>query len=460
MSDSICTFNKKKLKIYLVSLTFLLFFKGSHAADEVIPGDQKWATALLGAQVEATPVITASGTIYVSVGNQLWAIADQGAKKKLVYQFPGLLMEPIAATLSSNSELLYVTYVNYPERNQLQFVSHLDSFDLAQANSARPIEIVKGVNRRFSAPTVDTAGAIYIESVSASGGWHAFPPKLIKISADKSLKQEADLSGKRVPQSWRQKAGPAVYKIEGLAGGAVNISDFMSTLYEPYLFYISFESRIRRVVRLDSDYQNYYGWGSQLLPGADYSVLAIDNNPDNFASKGTIYLGNSKGNFEAYQGKAEDYGSKNSAGDDKPIGYPGNNYAVSLKWSKHISTNLSDSTPVVAKNGTAYIGDSENGILYAANADTGKFWSRPLSHYNIIQAPAVDNENDIVYVVDENGDLFAVDTRDDERHHPCMWHKSGINATTAPVLAADGTVLVGTAGQQIIAFQGGRLPTA
>lgn len=435
---------------YNVSLMLLLLYASGLAA--IQPGEQKWATAArMGAPVTIIPVVTTpNGIIYTGTDKQLWAISKQGAKQEMVHQFSDALPETVAIALSTDRKSLYVTYTSTQRQNPQQIFGRFDTFDLAQPNPAEPAKSMNPEkNSKFSAPTVDTAGAVYIESIPYAWSWSggANRPKLIKISDDNNLSQEIKFTPTIAPLSLRKNVGPAIYN-----GGAAIVSECEK---KPYLFYASFKNTSSQSSMIRSC-QNDKGWSSLLLPETNYSVPAIDNNPDS-PTKGTVYLGNSLGELEAYRGKVADYGSKNSTGATKTDRNGVKNGEDLHKWSKQISADLSASTPVVAANGMVYIGDSGTGILYGVNLEKGESWSSDsLSHYSVTKAPVVDDKNGLAYVVDDRNNLFAVDislTHSD--HFTCLWQQKGIGANTAPVLEADGTVLVGTIGGQVIAYQGG-----
>lgn len=218
---------------------------------------------------------------------------------------------------------------------------------------------------------------------------------------------------------------------------------FADSMY-PYLLYTSFE-KVKSwapnwLVAAKSwlpnwyDYYYYHNWGSYLQSTLRYSVPVIDNNANNLASRGTICLANSNGDLEAYQGNLD-------------------NYKVPRKWSQKLSKHdLSKGAPVIANDGTVYIGDPITGALYAVNYEKNINQEIPLDAYGITMRPAVDNKNDLVYVVDTAGNLYAVDVR----QYTLLWSQTGIKVTTAPVVGEDGTVVVGTADGKVLAYRGGR----
>lgn len=113
--------------------------------------------------------------------------------------------------------------------------------------------------------------------------------------------------------------------------------------------------------------------------------------------------------------------------------------------------------PTVADNGTVYLGNPELGELYALT-DTGASlklrWKINFGPFSIQQQPTVDNKNDIIYVVTSNGNLYAL--LDQNIKAEIKWCDKLTVALTAPIVAADGSVVIGSFPERVIAFVGGK----
>lgn len=443
-----------------ISLLLLLLCASGQAIQTY---DKKWTARLENTTSEdpdaivKTPVIAHHGTVYVSAGNAVFAIPARRCELSghcrvtPLYKFPiPLLTSP---AVSSNGIYLYVTYVQPLGHSIIgseKYQAIFAIFDLRRPNLTDPIWSHPEDKALFSAPTVDILGNIYVKIIYDYK--HSMQVGLLKISGGvipPAVVTTVNFTSVYVRHTAEQnELGLPVYNGEGVAAGGAAIAEIDESLYNilfhsgHYLFYTSFEKTLLPQHNW-LNYYNYDGWGSP-LEQVNYSVPTIANNPANLASYGEISVANGHGDLEAYQ-KAPFMSIKGGA----------DNYKVPRKWRRNLTNNsLADSTPVAADDGTVYIGNSVTGILYAFNYVHDKEGPKreiKLSTSGITKPPAVDNNNGVVYVVDDSGGLYAVDAHRLER----LWSDENAHAITAPVVGLDGTVVIGTKGNTVIAYQGG-----
>lgn len=408
------------------------------------PGEQKWS-AQMDDPVLAAPAIAPNGTVYAGAGNALFVIParsnesiSHNRERKLLHQFTGLLVTSLA--VSPGGHYLYATYYkprkcSYPDTSESCADAAFNIFSLKHSNSAELIWSYPENNTFFSAPTVDEAGNIYVRTTFKSSEQYEGMPGLLKISGDEIppviTKMHFSFVATRNSTTQRN-LGPVVYNNEGAA-----VIGYAGVFKYPYLFYTSFEKVLPPPPFFTLDYYTYYGWGSLLPPNILYSEPAINDAVNNTDARGEIYLATSNGYLEAYQSSSYVYG-------------------VPRKWHHQLSdsdNDLSKSTLVVGKDGTVYIGDSITGVLYAYNRENKINWSLKLSPYGITRPPVVDSKNGLVYVVDDNGGLFAINALKKGGKGALVWKHKNIHAITAPVVGLDGTVIVGTANNKVIAYK-------
>lgn len=445
---------------YSISLILLLLCTRELAA--IQPDDQKWTVTLENitpgnpTPIIATPVITATGTVYVGVSSRLFAIipakvtdvSSNSMASQFLYQFPSsLVTSAVSPVLSPDGNYLYVTYATLVLGQKDQSLNAVfATFDLKRPDLADPIWSYPENNTLFSAPSVDKVGAVYVKAISNgilhNDGKFTGLPHLLKISGNKTVPDvtTVEFTNKEDSISLGQDpVGPAIYN-DGRATGGAAIGVRANNGTVPYLFYTLFE-KAKFWWPFSPDYYHYRGWGGDSLPDAKpdtkYSAPAIDNNPNNPTSRGTIYLATSSGDLEAYQGNVD-------------------NHYFSRYWSQPVSTSdLSKSTPV-ADNDTVYIGDSADSVVYAiSSVQQSDNWHAGMGLFSpgFTRRPAVDAANSLVYFVGNNGDLYAIDTI----CHRLVWRCMGTHIVTDPVVGADGTVVVVNRDNEVIAYQGGRL---
>lgn len=428
------------------SLIALLLCTGGLTATE--PKEQKWSVDM-GARVLATPAIALDGTVYAGAGKKMFAILAQGnepsRQKHLLYQFP----QPLEASPAVSPDGRYL-YVTYNTRRGIYSDAVFEILDLKQPDLVKSVWSYSSPYNFFSAPTIDKIGNAYVTVTVQTLSYIIYnflETDLLKVSGPKTAPIVTRVYFTNAASRARPKlqlVGPPTYNSGEVAGGAAVIAKAGIISY-PYLFYTSFEA-VDPTPQSRINYYNYHGWGSFLIDKqVSYSIPAIDNNLKNIASQGTVYTATSLGALEAYQ--------ENVVMEKKDIA---NNYKVPRKWYKNLSnSDLSDNMLVVADNGTVYVGDSAQGILYAVNHEKDQSDTKPgipLSPYGITARPAIDNKNDIVYVVDTHGGLFAVDART----RTLLWSDKGAYAINDPVVGADGTVVVATDDNKVVAYYGGR----
>jgi outer membrane protein assembly factor BamB len=131
--------------------------------------------------------------------------------------------------------------------------------------------------------------------------------------------------------------------------------------------------------------------------------------------------------------------------------YAYRNTARSLFWTRTIGTDISRGAPVVADDAMIYVG-AANGYLYAVYPDATFKWVTHVSDVGVDKRPAVDNRNGIVYVVDQPGNVIAVDAATGV----VRWRQMGLGPSSPASVGPDGTVYIGTARHQVFAFNGGK----
>jgi large repetitive protein len=111
---------------------------------------------------------------------------------------------------------------------------------------------------------------------------------------------------------------------------------------------------------------------------------------------------------------------------------------ANLKW-ENTSISVNGSNPVIAHDGTIYIG-SEFGFLYAFRPTGAIKWSYPLAAGEVTASPALGPDGTI-YIAPENGDLYALNPDGTLKWTFDMQGYGGPSAS--PAVTRDGTIFVG-----------------
>ena len=107
------------------------------------------------------------------------------------------------------------------------------------------------------------------------------------------------------------------------------------------------------------------------------------------------------------------------------------------------ATGGGKSSPVVGPDGTVYAA-SQEGVLHALDpSDGGKKWEYAVGSQQIDASPALDTARDVIYVVDEDGRMAAVYLADGSE----KWQVTLGPAPSSPVIAPDGSIIVGVTGR-------------
>jgi outer membrane protein assembly factor BamB len=182
------------------------------------------------------------------------------------------------------------------------------------------------------------------------------------------------------------------------------------------------------------------------------------------AADGTIYI-NSDRSIAAISSAGSlmwSYETDFFVGGDAAIGadgtvymgsYDGHIYALNpngnLIWDSSVGTNAS--SPVVAKDGTIYIGSSASDELVALNSDGSEKWTFQ-SEGDVNYAPAIASDGTI-YFGCTDGVFYAVDS-----FGRLKWSHDTDTLDNAfrssPNIAPDGTVYIGSYDNNIYAFEG------
>jgi outer membrane protein assembly factor BamB len=112
---------------------------------------------------------------------------------------------------------------------------------------------------------------------------------------------------------------------------------------------------------------------------------------------------------------------------------------ANLKW-QNSSVSVNGSNPVIAADGTIYIG-SEHGTLSAFKPNGTFKWSYTLSARDQVTASPALGEDGTIYIAPENGDLHALNP---DGMLKWKFHLQGYGGPSAsPAVARDGTIFIG-----------------
>lgn len=114
------------------------------------------------------------------------------------------------------------------------------------------------------------------------------------------------------------------------------------------------------------------------------------------------------------------------------------------KWNFTTGGNI-DSTPAIGSDGTVYIG-SHDSVFYAINPDGTEKWN--FSTGGFIDGPAAIGSDGTVYFGSNDNNLYALDPNGNE-----IWNfTTGGNVRSSPAIAADGTLYFGSADGNLYAL--------
>jgi outer membrane protein assembly factor BamB len=123
-------------------------------------------------------------------------------------------------------------------------------------------------------------------------------------------------------------------------------------------------------------------------------------------------------------------------------------------WRVGVDSDI-DSTPVVGPDGTIYFGtDNAAKALFAIDPNTrSEKWPRFVTGGQVDNIPALNPDGSEVYVVSNDGNLYAVNTADGEElwRFPIPVNPSDGVANSSPAVGADGTVYVGSTDSNLYA---------
>lgn len=136
-------------------------------------------------------------------------------------------------------------------------------------------------------------------------------------------------------------------------------------------------------------------------------------------------------------------------------------------WTfKVANTDLSLNAPTAAENGVVYLSSTE-GLLYAVisapDVPGQLLFKLPISTHGLGLRPTLDRNNQLLYLVDNSGGLFAVDLSSKNPSKPkILWHAAKARAVALPVISpVDGAVVVSSVNTDkttysLKAYAGGR----
>ena len=107
-----------------------------------------------------------------------------------------------------------------------------------------------------------------------------------------------------------------------------------------------------------------------------------------------------------------------------------------LKWKVHIEPYGAESSPVIDKDGTVYVGSSE--YLYAINPDGTIKWKIDISDW--VEGITVGQEGTIYVLTWFGGELCAISSDGEKKWEVCI----GDNAFASPVIDEEGIIYVGS----------------
>ena len=209
----------------------------------------------------------------------------------------------------------------------------------------------------------------------------------------------------------------------------------------------------------------------------NYSTSNAIHSPPTISSEGMIYFGDSAGtvyelnSFGELQRFFDSFAAIHTTIALDPANQQlyfsnrnGNIYALSTasvaSWNSALwsfAANNLDSAPVVAEDGTIYIGSYDDARLYALAADGSILSSKFYSIAGAINATPTLGANSRIYFSSGDGYLYALDSSAtttilDWQYNIGWSYASGAPTASAPALVSDGTVYIGSTDGKLYAL--------
>jgi len=143
----------------------------------------------------------------------------------------------------------------------------------------------------------------------------------------------------------------------------------------------------------------------------------------------------------------DEYGYLNCIKPNKELKYRAN---IFQSTGVEGSVQLGGSSPVVDSKLNAYIASNDNNI-YAFNADGSKKWTYTMkSKVSIAMKGILSPKEDVVYMVDYNGRVYAINTNDGS----LVWKTESNMGSgfSSPAISSDGKILYIATNSRVIAF--------
>lgn len=409
--------------IYWLSLLLVVLTPPLSAAAHQ-RSELKWEYDVQG-EVISAPVVDAEGTVYASTSrnNHVWAIYADGSKK-WAQSFPYPVLATPVLSLDENS--VYVTYNSQPT-SPYQSTGFLTVLDTTSGRIIK--DSGEGVKHTvFSGPAVDTkTGDVFINSLesptrfSNEQNLYVYSERgkfleTIRSYPTDTLFEWPDFSVSRPAPNGREGAASILQRSDGL----YQVDNTWCLGNQ--------RCRSRSISPPMGDI-----WDTSVSAAI---AFAVDT-----TLRQQIYVAGAHGILAAYPAFPTV---------DNPQPY----------WTPKIAnTEFAHGTMLLAKNGIIYLGGA-NGYLYAVNPDGTTLFDPMISLAGFGgHGPNItlDNQRSLLYAVDNEGGLWAVDLNPvDPRIPAVLWYVKDARATTAATVSPqDGSVAVG-AGNLVKVFYGGR----
>lgn len=424
------------------------------------PADYKWCFDVQD-ELVFSPVIGTDGTIYVNAASRLWAItpplsATSDATKKFVRPFiHNLQGSPV---LSPQNDTLYVAL----QGDDKSVHSQITAVNLLSEQGTENNWEVKeyASNAISSAPLIEpTTGALLVNFLS----WYPNPyhdgapryqnpqhsvmwinsklgtPHYSTLVAN--LKTKKDIDVVNVVTNFMQRQSEPVADGQG---GIIIVKRFYSWKNVEQLANY-------RLTSTDTLRTSLY-WTTKAVSGALSSPVVNK-------IRQRVYVLEFIPGIETDELWLHAYNT-NQRGTIVPSA------SVKVEIPPHVTSPLdfviaptvTDTEPV-----TIYVGSQRTGFVYSfsdndiALTSNWKQNINPKGIVNIINKPLViDAKNNLVYVVNNRGTLYAL-TTDKDSQGSINWQSDDTETfITAPVLAKDGTIIIGRAPTYVQALTGGR----
>lgn len=431
------------MKTHTHWLNFLTLALLAPSLATAVPSKLRWIFPLPGAETVSTPVIAQQkGIVYVSTdNNMLWAVDLVDGQRKGNLEFKEHKKIQPALALSLDESTVYTVGKEQNNHGATGFLAAI-KINEPQLNIWREINIPYALETQLSNPIVDSAGKIFVRFFVKGEGPVVDPDAYTQKTCSFDLSHDNN-----VVDCVYERFSINLYEVNDFPQRQLASNTTKSGVAD----ILGYESNaIYYVVDIIYDFSWWRPrapltlWESQPVT-SPISSPAVDHECR------LIYTSSQAGTLYAYEEPEH------------------NSSEASPLWTRKVAdADLSHSAPVVAKEGTIYLSGT-NGYLYAVAPDTA---CNPYSQHlfrlfvspnGLKLRPALDQANNILYLVDNDGGLFAVELHPEELNKTkILWYVSDARAVTTPIIAsADGTVVVNSVNADdgscsLKAYAGGR----